>query len=171
MKKRYIFYVIIEALIIAVSVYLFAYINRAHLSVEIASIDYDLTLNEDVYFGDESITLHKGTVISPSFINSNNAVCFYVDDYPHRLFLDAKYFEENEKLSKSFELHLVETNKHLKEITQKNILISICAFVVYLLIASIITWLFREKAFTLVFHRILSALLLAGALFILINSF
>lgn len=171
MEKKYVIYVLFEALIIAVSAYLFAYINRPHLSAETASIDYSLTLNEDVSFSGEPITLYKGTVISPMTINSNNEVCFYVDECPHRLYLDAKYFVEYEKLNKSFDSYLIETNKHIKEITEKNILISICVFAVYLMIASAITWLFREKAFTLAIHRVLSVLFIVAALFILINTF
>ena len=50
-------------------------------------------------------------------------------------------------------------------------MISICVFVVYLMIASAITWLFREKALTLVIHRVLSVLFIVVALFILINTF
>ena len=156
---------------IALSAYLLAYINRAHLSTDIASIDYDITLNEDVYFGEESITLQKGTTINPLFINNNNEVCFYVDECPQRLFLDAKYFVENEELNKSFELYLSETNKHQKEITQKNILFSICVYTIYFLIALAITWILREKAFTLVLHRILCVLFIVVALLISINIF
>lgn len=171
MKMKYIFYIFLEALIIAVTAYFFAYIYRPHLSVETASIDYDLTLNEDVSFSGESVTLYKGTVISPMTINSNNKVCFYVDECPHRLYLDAEYFVEYEELCKSFDSYLLETNKHIEEITQKNIMISICVFVVYLMIASAITWLFREKALTLVIHRVLSVLFIVVALNILINTF
>ena len=171
MKKRYVVYVILEALLVASIVYMFSVINRPHVAVSIASIGYDITLSKDAYIEDADITLAKGTTATPTFIANANEVTFYVDEYDGRLSLDVEYFVEKEDLIKLYEQRTSEAKKLKKERVEKDILFSAIVFVIYLFISSVLTWIFREKAPTLYVHRVIAIILIAGAVFMFINTF
>ena len=136
-----------------------------------ASIGYDITLSKDAYIEDAGITLSKGTTVKPTVIANANEVTFYVDEYDGRLSLDVEYFVEKEDLIKLYEQRTSEAKKLKKDRVEKDILFSAIAFVVYLFIASALTWIFREKAPTLYVHRVLTAILIAGTAFMYINIF
>lgn len=171
MKKRYVVYIILEALLVALTVYMFNVINRVPVADDVASINYDITLSKDAYIKDADITLPKGTTVKPTFIVEGGKVHFYVDDYDSRLSLDAEYFVEKEDLIKLYEQQTAEAKKLKKEKSEKEILFSAVAFVVYLFISSALTWIFREKTPTLYVHRVIAIILIAGAVFMFINTF
>lgn len=171
MKKRYVVYVILEALLVASMVYMVSVINRPHVGVSIASIGYDITLSKDAYIEDADITLAKGTTVNSTVIANANEVTFYVDEYDGRLSLDVEYFVEKEDLIKLYEQRTSEAKKLKKDRVEKDILFSVSTFVIYLFIASVLTWIFREKAPTLYVHRVLTAILIAGTVFMYINIF
>ena len=171
MKKRYVVYVILETLLVASIIYMFSVINRPHVAVSIASIGYDITLSKDAYIEDADITLAKGTTVTPTFIANANEVTFYVDEYDGRLSLDVEYFVEKEDLIKLYEQRTSEAKKLKKDRVEKDILFSAIVFVIYLFISSVLTWIFREKAPTLYVHRVIAIILIAGAVFMFINTF
>ena len=171
MKIRYVVYVILEALLVASMVYMVSVINRPHVGVSIASIGYDITLSKDAYIEDADITLAKGTTVNPTVIANANEVTFYVDEFDGRLSLDVEYFVEKEDLIKLYEQQTSEAKKLKKDRVEKDILFSVITFVIYLFIASVLTWIFREKAKTLYVHRVLTAILIAGTAFMYINIF
>ena len=171
MKIRYVVYVILEALLVASMVYMVSVINRPHVGVSIVSIGYDITLSKDAYIEDADITLAKGTTVNPTVIANANEVTFYVDEYDGRLSLDVEYFVEKEDLIKLYEQRTSEAKKLEKDRVEKDILFSVITFVIYLFIASVLTWIFREKAKTLYVHRVLTAILIAGTAFMYINIF
>ena len=171
MKIRYVIYVILEALLVALMVYMINVINRQPVAENMVSIDYDITLSKDAYIEDADITLAKGTTVTPTFIANANEVTFYVDEYDGRLSLDVEYFVEKEDLIKLYEQRTSEAKKLKKDRVEKDILFSAIVFVIYLFISSVLTWIFREKAPTLYVHRVIAIILIAGAVFMFINTF
>ena len=171
MKERYVVYVILEALLVALAVYMINVIYRVPVADSMASIGYDITLSKDAYIEDAGITLSKGTTVKPTVIVNANKVTFYADEYDGRLSLDVEYFVEKEDLIKLYEQQTSEAKKLKKDRTEKDILFSAIAFVVCLFIASAITWICREGVYVLVVHRVLAALLIACAVFLAINIF
>ena len=97
MKKRYVVYVIIEALLVALAVYMINVLNRLPVADSMASIGYDITLIKDAYIEDAGITLSKGTTVKPTVIVNANKVTFYADEYDGRLSLDVEYFVEKRR--------------------------------------------------------------------------
>ena len=171
MKKRCVVYVIFEALLVALAVYMINVLNRLPVADSMASIGYDITLSKDAYIEDAGITLSKGTTVKPTVIVNANKVTFYADEYDGRLSLDVEYFVEKEDLIKLYEQRTSEAQKLKKDRVEKDILFSVITFVIYLFIASVLTWIFREKAPTLYVHRVLTAILIAGTAFMYINIF
>lgn len=171
MKKRYVVYVVLEALLVALAVYMINVIYRVPVADSMASIGYDITLSKDAYIEDAGITLSKGTNVKPTVIVNANEVTFYVDEYDGRLSLDVEYFVEKEDLIKLYEQQTSEAKKLKKDRVEKDILFSAIAFVVYLFIASAITWICRDGAYVLVVHRVLAVLLIACAVFLAIDIF
>ena len=171
MKKRYVVYVILEALLVALAVYMINVIYRVQVADSMASIGYDITLSKDAYIEDAGITLSKGTNVKPTVIVNANEVTFYVDEYDGRLSLDVEYFVEKEDLIKLYEQQTSEAKKLKKDRTEKDILFSAIAFVVYLFIASALTWILREKAFTLAVHRVIAVIFIACAVVLYVNVF
>ena len=171
MKKRYVVYVILEALLVALAVYMINVIYRMPVADSMASIGYDITLSKDAYIEDADITLAKGTTVNPTVIANANEVTFYVDEFDGRLSLDVEYFVEKEDLIKLYEQRTSEAQKLKKDRVEKDILFSVITFVIYLFIASVLTWIFREKVPTLYVHRVLTAILIAGTAFMYINIF
>lgn len=171
MKIRYVIYVILEALLVALMVYMINVINRQPVAENMVSIDYDITLSKDAYIEAADITLSKGTTVNPTVIVNANEVTFYVDEYDGRLSLDVEYFVEKEDLIKLYEQRTSEAKKLKKDREEKDILFSAIVFVIYLFISSVLTWIFREKAPTLYVHRVIAIILIAGAVFMFINTF
>ena len=171
MKIRYVIYVILEALLVALAVYMINVIYRMPVADSMASIGYDITLSKDAYIEDADITLAKGTTVNPTVIANANEVTFYVDEFDGRLSLDVEYFVEKEDLIKLYEQRTSEAQKLKKDRVEKDILFSVITFVIYLFIASVLTWIFREKVPTLYVHRVLTAILIAGTAFMYINIF
>lgn len=171
MKKRYVVYVVLEALLVALAVYMINVLNRLPVADSMASIGYDITLSKDAYIEDAGITLSKGTTVKPTVIVNANEVTFYADEYDGRISLDVEYFVEKEDLIKLYEQQISEAKKLKKDRTEKDILFSAIAFVVYLFIASALTWICRDEAYVLVVHRVLAVLLIACAVFLAINIF
>lgn len=171
MKKRYVVYIILEALIVASLVYMFSVINRLPVADSIASINHEITLSKDAYISDAGITLAKGTIVNPTVIVNAKEVTFYTDGYDGRLSLDVEYFVEKEDLIKLYEQQTSEAKKLKKDMQEKSLLFSAVGFVICLVVASAITWLFRERVHTLAVHRVITAILIAGAVLMYINIF
>ena len=119
MKKRYVVYVIIEALLVALAVYMINVLNRLPVADSMASIGYDITLSKDAYIEDAGITLSKGTTVKPTVIANANKVTFYADEYDGRLSLDVEYFVEKEDLIKLYEQQISEAKKTEKRQNRK----------------------------------------------------
>ena len=171
MKKRYVVYIILEALIVASLVYMFGVINRLPVADSIASINHDITLSKDAYISDAGITLAKGTTVEPTVITNARKVTFYTDGYDGRLSLDVEYFVEKEDLINLYEQQTSKSKELKKDMQEKDLLFSAVGFVICLLVSSSITWLFRERAHTLAVHRVITAILIAGAVIMYINVF
>lgn len=171
MKKRYVVYIILEALLVASLVYMFSVINHLPVADSIASINHDITLSKDAYISDAGITLAKGTTVKPTVISNAREVFFYTDEYNGRLSLDVEYFVEKEELINLYEQQTSKSKDLKKDMQEKDLLFSAVGFVICLLISFSITWLFRERAHTLAVHRVITAILIAGAVFMHINIF
>ncbi|MDY6340418.1 MAG: hypothetical protein SPL61_12565 [Saccharofermentans sp.] len=171
MKKRYVVYIILEALIVASLVYMFGVINRLPVADSIASINHDITLSKDAYISDAGITLAKGTTVKPTVIVNAKEVTFYTDGYDGRLSLDVEYFVEKEDLINLYEQQTSKSKDLKKDMQEKDLLFSAVGFVVYLLVSFSITWLFRERAHTLAVHRVITVFLIVAAVFMHINIF
>lgn len=152
-------------------VYMFSVINHLPVADSIASINHDITLSNDAYISDAGITLAKGTTVKPTVISNAREVFFYTDEYNGRLSLDVEYFVEKEELINLYEQQTSKSKDLKKDMQEKDLLFSAVGFVICLVVASAITWVFRERAHTLAVHRVITAILIAGAVFMHISIF
>lgn len=87
MNAKSLVYIVLEALIISLVIYIVISQNHIDVSDDIVSLSFDLTLNQDVNFAEEGIELNAGMKITPSFIVGGDDVCFYIEGCHDRLTL------------------------------------------------------------------------------------
>lgn len=156
MKIRVIVCILFEGLIISLLVFGLNDHKRVYISEEMVTLYSELTLNQDVYLDDESIILQKGMKIKPSYMTSNDNVYFYIAESNNRMVLKASSFVECEELHKIYDQHTTETKKLSADITNKSILFAVCVFCVYIIIVSILSWIFRRYKNLTIIHGALS---------------
>lgn len=169
MNAKSLVYIVLEALIISLVIYIVISQNHIDVSDDIVSLSFDLTLNQDVNFAEEGIELNAGMKITPSFIVGGDDVCFYIEGCHDRLTLKKDYFLEKEEIDKICEQKTLGAKKKINEVKEKRKLISVVTLVLYLIFASIISYVFRDSRKLLVVHRVICGVFLVLLLFVWIN--
>ena len=168
MKPQYFIYIVLEAVVIALAVFFALNAERNHVATNIFVPENDVTLSQDTYLKDDDISLPKGTVITPLYV-ANDDVIFRVEGVDSRLQLSVDYFEEKDELIELYKQNREAAEAEQNNITSRAVMIAAGVFAVYTLLSAIVTWIFRERGITIIFHRIWLGITILLLAFMLIN--